>query len=90
MVVDDHIWEGIPAKGVLLQHLRFQGKTRKSLENAVQKPPPIGNQPPQNGKRSLEDRRKLRRYKRRYKVEWTNAWLKNFRRVAVRWDRSLR
>jgi transposase len=39
--------------------------------------------------RPYEDKRKLRRYKRRYKVERTNAWLKNFRRVAVRWDRSL-
>jgi len=39
--------------------------------------------------RLYEDKRKLRRYRRRYKVERTNAWFKNFRRVAVRWDRSL-
>jgi transposase len=39
--------------------------------------------------RPFEDRRKLRRYKRRYRVERTNSWLKNFRRVAIRWDRSL-
>ena len=39
--------------------------------------------------RPYEDKRKLRRYRRRYKVERTNAWCKNFRRVAVRWDRSL-
>ena len=39
--------------------------------------------------RPYEDGRKLRRYKRRWKVERTNAWFKNFRRVAVRWDRSL-
>ncbi len=39
--------------------------------------------------RPFEDGRKLRRYKRRYKVERTNAWPKNFRRVTVRWDRSL-
>ena len=39
--------------------------------------------------RPYEDRRKLRRYKRRWKVERTNAWLKNFRRVTVRWDRNL-
>ena len=39
--------------------------------------------------RSYEDGRKLRRYKRRWKVERTNAWFKNFRRVAVRWDRIL-
>jgi len=39
--------------------------------------------------RPYGDGRKLRRYKRRWKVERTNAWFKNFRRVAVRWDRSL-
>ena len=33
-----------------------------------------------------QDGRKLRRYKRRWKVERLFAWLKNFRRVAVRWD----
>ena len=38
--------------------------------------------------RPYEDLRKLRRYKRRWKVERTNAWLKNFRRVTVRWDRN--
>ena len=39
--------------------------------------------------RPFEDGRKLRRYRRRYKVERTNAWLKRFRRVAVRWDRNI-
>jgi len=39
--------------------------------------------------RPYEDKRKLRRYRRRYQVERTNSWFKNFRRVAVRWDRSL-
>ena len=33
-----------------------------------------------------QDGRKLRRYKRRWKVERTIAWLKNFRRVLVRYD----
>jgi len=32
---------------------------------------------------------KLRRYRRRWKVERTFAWLGNFRRLVVRWDRSL-
>jgi transposase len=40
-------------------------------------------------RRYYEDGRKLRRYCRRWKVERTNAWFKNFRRVAVRWDRNL-
>ena len=35
------------------------------------------------------DSRKLRCYRCRWKVERTNAWLKNFRRVAVRWDCNL-
>lgn len=36
-----------------------------------------------------QDGRKLRRYKRRWKVERTFAWLGNYRRLVVRWDRSL-
>jgi transposase len=33
-----------------------------------------------------QDGRKLRRYKRRWKVERLNAWLQNFRRIAPRFD----
>ena len=36
-----------------------------------------------------QDGRKLRRYKKRWKVERTIAWLGNFRRLVVRWDRYL-
>jgi transposase len=36
-----------------------------------------------------QDGRKLRRYRRRWKIERLFAWLKNFRRVANRWDRRL-
>jgi transposase len=35
----------------------------------------------------LQDGRKLRRYKRRWKVERTLAWFGNFRRLVVRWER---
>jgi len=35
-----------------------------------------------------QDGRKLRRYKRRWKVERLFAWLGNYRRLVVRWDRS--
>jgi transposase len=38
----------------------------------------------------LQDGRKLRRYKRRWKVERTFAWLGNFRRLVVRYERSLK
>ena len=34
----------------------------------------------------LQDGRALRRYKRRYKVERTIAWLFNFRRLTVRYE----
>ena len=37
--------------------------------------------------RRYEDKRKLRRYRRRWKIERTIAWLQNFRRVQVRYDR---
>jgi transposase len=33
-----------------------------------------------------QDGRKLRRYRRRFKVERLFAWLQNFRRVATRWE----
>lgn len=37
-------------------------------------------------KRPTQDRRKLRRYKRRYKVERTIAWLQYFRRLVTRYE----
>jgi transposase len=35
-----------------------------------------------------QDGRALRRYRHRWTVERTIAWLGNFRRLVVRWDRS--
>ena len=40
-------------------------------------------------KPSMQDGRALRRYRRRWTVERTFAWLGNFRRLVVRYDRSL-
>ena len=37
-------------------------------------------------KAPTQDNRKLRRYRRRWKVERLWAWLQNFRRVATRFD----
>ena len=37
-------------------------------------------------KEPTQDGRKLRRYKRRWKVERLFAWIQNYRRVVVRWD----
>jgi transposase len=36
-----------------------------------------------------QDSRKLRRYKRRWKIERLFAWLGNFRRLVVRYERHL-
>jgi transposase len=36
----------------------------------------------------LQDGRELRRYKRRWKVERTFAWLQNFRRLVTRYERK--
>lgn len=35
-----------------------------------------------------QDGRKLRRYRKRWIIERTMAWLQNFRRVVVRWDKT--
>jgi transposase len=40
-------------------------------------------------KPSLNDGRELRRYRKRWKVERTFAWLGNFRRLLVRYDHLL-
>ena len=37
-----------------------------------------------------QDGRRLRRYKRRWKIERTIAWLQNFRRLVVRYERKIR
>ena len=36
-----------------------------------------------------QDGRKLRRYRKRWVVERTNAWLQNYRRLVVRYERSV-
>ncbi len=36
-----------------------------------------------------QDGRPLRRYKRRWTVERTIAWLQNYRRLCIRWEKSL-
>ncbi len=37
-------------------------------------------------KKKTQDGRKLRRYKRRWKIERLFAWLQNFRRLVVRYE----
>jgi transposase len=43
------------------------------------------NRRPEN---KTQDGRPLRRYRRRWKVERTIAWLQNFRRLCIRWEKS--
>jgi transposase len=42
--------------------------------------------PVREGGKRKQDRRRFRRYKRRWLVERLFAWLKKFRRVATRWE----
>ncbi len=42
-----------------------------------------------NSRATYQDGRKLRRYKHRWIVERTITWLGNFRRLAVRYNRSI-
>lgn len=39
-----------------------------------------------NRKNSTQDRRRLKRYRRRWKIERLFAWLQNFRRLVVRYE----
>ena len=39
---------------------------------------------------ATQDGRALRRYRKRWKIERTIAWLGNFRRLVVRYDRTLK
>jgi transposase len=41
-----------------------------------------------NKKVKTQDGRNLRRYRRRWKIERTIAWLQNFRRLVVRYERQ--
>ena len=36
-----------------------------------------------------QDGRKLRRYKRRYRIERTNSWLQNFKRLVIRMENKV-
>ena len=40
-------------------------------------------------RRKVQDGRKLRRYRRRWKMERTFAWLGNYRRLVIRYENKL-
>ena len=41
-----------------------------------------------NRRKKTQDGRMLRRYKRRFTVERTIAWIQHFRRLCIRWEKS--
>jgi len=43
-----------------------------------------------NRRHKTQDGRVLRRYRRRWTVERTIAWLQNYRRLCIRWEKSTR
>jgi transposase len=49
--------------------------------------PHRANRKPEN---VTQDRRPLQRYRRRWKVERTIAWIQHFRRLCARWEKSTR
>ena len=44
--------------------------------------------PRKNKRKKLQDGRALRRYRRRWKIERTIAWLGNYRRLVTRWEHN--
>ncbi|MEW6104512.1 MAG: transposase [bacterium] len=40
-------------------------------------------------KPKLQDGRALRRYRKRWKIERSIAWIGNYRRLVIRWDRNI-
>ncbi len=42
--------------------------------------------PNRRNRSKTQDRRKLRRYKKRWKVERLFAWMQHFRRLVTRWE----
>jgi transposase len=42
--------------------------------------------PNRHNRNKSQDGRKLRRYRRRWKVERLFAWMQNFRRLVTRWE----
>ena len=71
-LIGDRAWDA----GVLQQRLWHE----REIDLIA---PKRGGQRPSRRK---QDGRKLRRYKRRWRVEWLFSQLKRFRRITTRWD----
>jgi transposase len=72
-VIDDKAWDSDPLRKRL---------ARRGIDL-------IGPHPQNRVRPPWQDGRKLRRDKRRWKVERTFAWLGNFRRFVVRWESQI-
>lgn len=83
----------IPGKQVQPQRLIADrgydsNKARQLIEDKGMLPiiPARGN----NTRATHQDGRYLRRYRNRWIIERTNAWIQNFRRLVVRYERSVK
>ena len=84
--------------GTTIEHRLIQEKPEKLIGDKAYDSDPLDEELAELGieliaphkqirkKAKTQDGRKLRRYKRRWKVERFFAWLQNFRRVATRFD----
>jgi transposase len=80
-------WERLDAKPerLILDRAYDSNQVRKDL--AACGIEPIVPARKNNRRATHQDGRKLRRYKKRWKIERTNAWLQNFRRLVIRYER---
>lgn len=71
-LIADRAWDGAP--------LQIRLAEERGIELIA---PTRGGKRPSRRK---QDKRALRRYKRRWKIERMFAWLKRWRRIATRWE----
>ncbi len=82
-------WKDLPDRYPPHQtcHRRFQQWTKAGLFRRIIEELMIAPHRRNRTKPKTQDGRKLRRYQRRWKVERLFAWLHNFRRLVVRYER---
>lgn len=80
-------WAGLVAKPDCLILDRGYDSNRVRAELAARGIEPIIPARRNNTVATHQDGRQLRRYRKPWKIERTNAWLQNYRRVVVRYER---
>jgi transposase len=78
------LWDAKPER-LIMDRAYDSNAVRKDLADGGIEP--IVPARKNNQRATHQDGRKLRRYKKRWKIERTNAWLQNFRRVVIRYER---